>query len=290
MRIAMLGLGKIGMPVAAHMMAAGHDVIGYRRSSMDEFTAAGGMAAASIADAVKDAEMVLSCLPGPDALRSVMDGLDGLVANVAEGVTVIELGSHPVEIKQCYVAPLAERNVTYIDGEVSGTPGMVSARKAMVFLACDAEDYEAAASVVGGFTDQCMHLGAFGSATKAKLVNNVLVALDIAGAAQAMALALKMGLDEKLLIEALAAGSGSSVQFRIRAPWMAERKFTPVQGSPVALKYYLDEAGKTAREHGVGTDLIDALSTIYEAAIPTVGERDVAALIDHFDPDLNGDT
>ena len=175
-------------------------------------------------------------------------------------------------------------------GEVSGTPGMVTARKAMVFLACAPETYGRVAPVIGDFTDQVMHLGDFGAATKAKLVNNVLVALDIAGTAQAMALALRMGLDDKLLIEALAAGSGSSLQFRIRAPWMAQRKFTPMQGSATALKYYLDEAREAALAHGVDPVLIDNLRDIYDAAIPRIGDRDVAALVEHFEAKHTGGT
>ena len=84
--------------------------------------------------------------------------------------------------------------------------------------------------MVKGFADLCLYFGPFGAATKVKLVNNLLVAINIAATAEAMALGLKAGVDIDLMIKAIATGSGGSTQFGIRAPWMAQRKFKPMQG------------------------------------------------------------
>src|SRR5262249_7796796 len=147
--------------------------------------------------------------------------------------------------------PFAEKGATFLDGEVSGTPGMVVQRKGVVYLGGPAEAVRKIEPVVSGFADLCLHLGEFSAATQVKLVNNFLVDLHIAGTAQAMALGPKTGVDKDLLIKAVAAGSGGSTQFSIRAPWMAERRFTPQQGSAAGLAHYLDTAKTLADEAGV---------------------------------------
>jgi 3-hydroxyisobutyrate dehydrogenase-like beta-hydroxyacid dehydrogenase len=116
-----------------------------------------------------------------------------------------------------------------------------------------------------------------------KLVNNFLVALHIAGTAQAMALGLRTGVDKDLLIRAVATGSGASTQFGIRAPWMAERRFMPQQGSAPGLAHYLDTAKDMARRAGIATDLLDCLISVFARAIPGIGERDVAAILEYFE-------
>ena len=107
---------------------------------------------------------------------------------------------------------------------------MVAARKAVIYLGGDAEAAKKVEPVIKGFADMCLYFGPFGAATKVKLVNNLLVAINIAATAEAMALGLKAGVDVDLMIKAIATGSGGSTQFGIRAPWMAQRKFQPVQG------------------------------------------------------------
>src|SRR5437660_10338233 len=98
-----------------------------------------------------------------------------------------------------------------------------------------------------------------------------------------MALGLKSGVDKDLLITAVATGSGGSTQFGIRAPWMAERRFMPPQGSAAGLAHYLDTAKVMADDAGVATDLIDCLIDVFARACPGIGERDVAAMIEYFE-------
>ena len=131
--------------------------------------------------------------------------------------------------KQRQIAPLAAKGAVFLDGEVSGTPGMVAARKAVIYLAGDEAAAKKAERVVGGFADSCLYFGKFGAASRVKLVNNLLVAINIAATAEAMALGLKAGVDVDLMIKAIATGSGGSTQFAIRAPWMAQRRFLPAR-------------------------------------------------------------
>jgi len=213
----------------------------------------------------------------------VLRGPQGLLGSARQGQIVISLDSHPVPVKQQYVVPFAAKGTAFLDGEVSGTPGMVAQRKAVIYLGGPADAVKRVEPVIAGFADLCLHLGDFGAATKVKLVNNFLVALHIAGTAQAMALGLKSGVDKDLLIKAVVTGSGGSTQFGIRAPWMAERRFLPVQGTAATLVHYLETAKAMADDAGIATDLIDVMIDVYQRAVPAVGERDVAAIVELFE-------
>jgi 3-hydroxyisobutyrate dehydrogenase len=281
--IGLVGIGKIGLPICEHLIKSEFRVVGYRRSSLAEFEKAGGIPAISPADVGAQADIVFTCLPDDAALEDVVHGPQGLLKSARAGQIVVEFGSHPVPVKQQYVAPFAAKGATFLDGEVSGTPGMVVARKGVIYLGGPAEAVRQVEPVVAAFAELCLHLGDFGAATKVKLVNNFLVALHIAGTAQAMALGLKTGVDKDLLIKAVATGSGGSTQFGIRAPWMAQRRFMPPQGSAAGLAHYLDSAKVMADDAGVGTDLIDCLIDVFARAVPNIGERDVAAMLEFFE-------
>jgi len=179
------------------------------------------------------------------------------------------------------VAPLAAKGAAFLDGEVSGTPGMVAARKAVIYLAGDKEACAQAERYVRGFADTCLYFGPFGAASRVKLVNNLLVAVHIAAAAEAMALGLKAGVDVDLMIKAIAGGSGGSTQFGIRAPWMAQRRFLPPQGTAPALRHYFEMIGEFADSVGVATPMLDRAVELYDKFMAMgFGEKDVAAMVD----------
>ena len=282
-KIGFVGVGKIGLPICEHLIKNGYIVVGYRRSSLEDFEKLGGVVARSAADVGAQAEIVFTCLPNDQALEDVVCGSDGLLESARPGQIVVEFGSHPVPVKQQYVAPFAAKNVAFLDGEISGTPGMVVQRKGVVYLGGPTEAVQKVEPIVAAFAESCLHLGNFGAATKVKLVNNFLVALHIAGTAQAMALGLSTGVDKDFLITAVATGSGGSTQFGIRAPWMAERRFMPQQGSAAGLAHYLDTAKDMADDAGVATDILDCLIGVFARAVPSIGERDVAAMFEYFE-------
>ena len=279
--IGIVGVGKIGMPISQNLIKAGHRVVGYRRSSLAEFEKIGGVPARSAADVGAQADIVLSCLPSTAALDDVVHGPRGLVHSARPGQIVVELGSHPVPDKQRQIAPLGEKGAVFIDGEVSGTPGMVAARKGVIYLAGDAKACEKVEAVIAGFANSCLYFGEFGAASRVKLVNNLLVAINIAATAEAMALGLQAGVDVPLMIKAIATGSGGSTQFGIRAPWMAERRFQPVQGSVPGLQHYFGMIADFADSVGVATPLLDCVVPLYRRFMAMgLEDRDVAAMVD----------
>jgi len=279
--IGLVGVGKIGLPIAENLIKSGYRVLGYRRSSLADFEKIGGVPARSAADVGAQAEVVLSCLPSTAALDDAVQGPNGLAKSARPGQIIVELGSHPVPDKERHVALLAAKGAAFLDGEVSGTPGMVAARKAVIYLAGDPEACKKAERAVGGFADSCLYFGKFGAASRVKLVNNLLVAINIAATAEAMALGLKAGVDVDLMIKAIATGSGGSTQFGIRAPWMAQRRFLPPQGTVSALQHYFDMIGDFADSVGVATPMLDRAIELYDKYIEMgFAEKDGAAMVD----------
>jgi 3-hydroxyisobutyrate dehydrogenase-like beta-hydroxyacid dehydrogenase len=263
--VGVIGLGKMAMPIAKLLLAGGTRVVGYRRSAMTDFESFGGIAKASPAEVAADCDFVISCL----------------IHGVRPGQIVLELGTYAFAVKERQRVALAEKGAIFIDGEISGTPGMVAERKSSVFIAGDAEACRAAADVVKSFTNVCTYFGAFGSSIKVKLIANLLVTLHIAAAAEAMALALKTGMDMGQVIDAVASGAGSSRQFAIRAPWMAEGRFEPPQGSVELLSHYFAPIRSMAAELNVATPLLDRAIGIYDKAkAEGRGAQDVACLVD----------
>src|SRR5262249_30710204 len=269
------------LPISENLIKSGYRVLGFRRSSMEAFEKVGGIPARSPAEIGAHADVVFSCLPSLEALDEVVQGANGLIHAARPGQIIVELGSHPAHLKERYAAPLAAKGAVFIDGEVSGTPGMVAQRKGVIYLAGDADTCRKLERVVSGFADLCLYLGPFGAASKVKLINNLLVALNIAATAEAMALALKAGVDIDLMIKAIANGSGGSTQFAIRAPWMAARRFFPVQGTVPQLIHYFDMIGDLADQVGAATPLLDRAAELYQRFIDMgLRDHDVAAMVD----------
>jgi 3-hydroxyisobutyrate dehydrogenase len=280
--VGFIGVGKIGLPICENLIKSGYKVLGYRRGSLADFEKAGGTPAKSPAEIGKQCNVVFSCVPTAEAMDETVNGPNGLIHSARPGQIIVELGSHPVPAKEKQVAPLAKKGAAYLDGEVSGTPGMVAARKAVIYLGGDAEAAKKVEPVIKGFADLCLYFGPFGAATKVKLVNNLLVAINIAATAEAMALGLKAGVDVDLMIKAIAAGSGGSTQFGIRAPWMAQRKFHPVQGQAALLFHYFHMIEQWADETGTATPLLNRAIELYKKCVDMgFGEtHDVAVMID----------
>ena len=283
--VGFIGVGKIGLPISENLIKSGYKVLGYRRGSLADFEKLGGTPAKSPAEIGKQCNVVFSCVPTAEAMDEVVNGANGLIHSARPGQIIVELGSHPVPAKEQQVAPLAKKGAAYLDGEVSGTPGMVAARKAVIYLGGDAEAAKKVEPIIKGFADLCIYFGPFGGASKVKLINNMLVAINIAAAAEAMALGLKAGVDIDAMIKAVANGSGGSTQFGIRAPWMAQRRFKPIQGSPALLAHYFGMIDDFADSTNTATPLFDRAVELYQrcADMGLAEDNDVAVMIDVLD-------
>jgi 3-hydroxyisobutyrate dehydrogenase len=279
--IGFVGIGRIGTEISKHLLAAGYQVLGYRRGSTAEFEKIGGTRAASPADVGERADVVFSCLPGGDALDEVVNGPHGLAHSARPGQIVAELGSHALPVKQRQVERLAQKGAAFLDGEVSGTPGMVAQRKAPIYLAGDQAACQKLEPIIKTFSDLCLYFGPFGAASKVKFINNLLVTVNTAAIGEAVALALKSGVDPELMIKAISTGSGGSVLFPIRAPRMVKKDYFPAQGTFELLSHYFDYIDDLATSAESATPLFNVAAALFRHGIERgFADHDVAAIIE----------
>jgi 3-hydroxyisobutyrate dehydrogenase len=278
--LGLIGLGQLGLPVARNLLQAGYAVSGYRRSAATEFEAAGGQRLASSGAVTSACSILLLCLPDEAAQRSALDGTDGVLAHLKPGQIVIELGTYSRAFKLEQAARLSERGARVLEAEVSGSPPMVSARKAAFYLGGEAGLVEECSPVLKAITENQFHLGPYGSAVAMKLIANYLLTIHTLAAAEAMNLGARAGFDPALVAKVIAQGAGNSTMFAIRAPMMAERKFSPAPGPFNTLDKYLNLGEQMARDLGCASPLFDAATPYFRRALSQgMGEQDISAVI-----------
>lgn len=281
----MIGLGRTGLPLAVNLMGRGHSVVGYRRSDASDLAKAGGKVAKTPREVAEGANVIFSCLPNAAALDSVMTGEGGMLAALGPEHTVIEVSSYPLAVKERYRDLLREKGATLIDGEISGTPAMTAARASVLLVAADRDACDRVLDICRDATDHAIYCGTFGSATKLKLVANLLVAVHTVAAAEAMLLVERGGLDVPLAIEVLGLGAGSSTMFKQRAGTMAARKFVNPAPGPVAmLGAYLDPIESLANSSNSPTPLFDISQSLLRTALAEGrGAHDIGCVIELLD-------
>jgi 3-hydroxyisobutyrate dehydrogenase len=211
----------------------------------------------------------------------VVNGPRGLVRSARAGQIIVELGSHALPVKARQVEPLGAKGALFLDGEVSGTPGMVAQRKAPIYLAGDAGACQKIEPIVKTFSELCLYFGPFGAASKTKFINNLLVTVNTAAIGEAVALALKAGVDPEMMIKAITTGSGGSVLFPIRAPRMVKKDYLPAQGTFEALSHYFDYVDDLAKSTGSATPLFSLAADLFKRGIERgLAQHDVAAIIE----------
>ncbi len=167
--VGIIGLAPLGMAIAELLMSQGLAVIGYRRSGMDEFAAAGGVPAETPADLVRRSGVVLDCLPHEEALLSLFDGEFSIMDAVTEGQIIVSLASHELANKERLADLVGQRGGIVLDGEVLGSPDQFATRDTTIFLSGDAVAIATVKPLVDRLTKHQVELGDFGEATRMRL-------------------------------------------------------------------------------------------------------------------------
>jgi 3-hydroxyisobutyrate dehydrogenase-like beta-hydroxyacid dehydrogenase len=278
--LGLIGLGQLGLPVARNLLQAGYTVSGHRRSAAPEFESAGGRRLGSPGHVTRACQILLLCLPDEVAQRSALEGDDGVLTNLKPGQIVIELGTYSRGFKLEQAQRLIERGARVLEAEVSGSPPMVSARKAALYIGGEAQTLEQCKALLHAITESQFHLGPYGSAVSMKLIANYLLTIHTLAAAEAMNMGARAGFDPSLVAKVIAQGAGNSTMFSIRAPMMAERKFSPAPGPFTTLAKYLDLGEQMARGLGCASPLFDAATPYFRRALSQgMGEQDISAVI-----------
>ena len=276
--IGIIGVGAMGLAVAEKLIAAGFPVCGHRRGSLAAFSEAGGQAMASAREVAAASDPLILLLPGDEALAAVMEDI---APALRPGQVVLCLGTHRIPAKLAAAERAAGQGAILLDGEISGTPGMVRAGQASVLLAGDTQEAARVAPVLAGFARATTDCGAFGNAARMKLITNYLVGVHTLAAADALAMGMRLGLDPRAMVAALAPSAGGSTMLAVRGRMMAEADYA--EGDMAGFVRFFDLLRAALAEAGAvpGSALLETVEAQYRAAIAAGHDgRDIAAIHD----------
>ncbi|WP_431299833.1 NAD(P)-dependent oxidoreductase [Tabrizicola sp. BL-A-41-H6] len=214
-KLAFLGLGVMGFPMAGHLMAKGHQVTVYNRSPAKAaawVAKHGGTSAATPAEAAQGADFVMACVGNDDDLRAVCLGPDGAFSGMAKGAVFVDHTTVSALVTRELHAIAAGHGLGFVDAPVSG--GQAGAENGALSIMCGGTeaDYAAAEPVMAAYARICRRLGDSGAGQLAKMMNQICIAGLMQGLAEALAFGQKAGLDGEKVVEVIAQGAAGSWQ------------------------------------------------------------------------------
>ncbi|MFD4393945.1 2-hydroxy-3-oxopropionate reductase [Kitasatospora sp. NPDC058478] len=228
-KIAFIGLGIMGSPMAANLVKAGHHVTGYNltQPQIDALVAAGGHGATSIADAVKDAEVVITMVPADPHVEQAVLGEGGVLENARPGTLVIDMSSITPQTSQKVEAAAKEKGVRTLDAPVSGGEAGAVEAVLSIMVGGAAEDFAEAKPLFDVLGTTVIHVGPSGAGQTVKAANQLIVAVNIQVLAEAVVFLENAGVDLPAALDVLGGGlAGSTVLNRKKAN-MVDREFAP---------------------------------------------------------------
>jgi 2-hydroxy-3-oxopropionate reductase len=279
-RIAFLGIGLMGAPMAVNLLAAGHKLTLWNRtrSKAEALAPLGGRVAASAVEAVQDADLVVTMLESGPVVEAVLFGPEGAAAALKPGALVIDMSSIPPATARAHAARLKQRGVAYLDAPVSG--GTVGAKEATLAIMVGGApaDFSRAKPVLSTLGRPTL-VGPLGSGQLAKLCNQAIVAITIGAVSEALLLAAAGGADPAAVREALMGGFADSRILTLHGKRMIERDFRPGGRARIQVKD-CQTILAAAKETGVELPLSARVAGLFEDLVAEgSGELDHSALL-----------
>jgi 3-hydroxyisobutyrate dehydrogenase len=281
-KVAFLGLGVMGYPMAGYLQKAGHKVTVYNRTGEKAkrwVSAHGGAAAATPKDAAQGAQFVLACVGNDDDLRSVVLGDTGAFAGMDEGSVFIDHTTASAQVARELASVGREAGVGFVDAPVSG--GQAGAENGQLAIMCGGshDDFERARPVMDVYAKAIELFGEVGAGQITKMCNQICIAGLVQGMSEAINFAEKSGLDAKQMAALVAKGAGGSWQLANRAETMVDDKFD--YGFAVDwMRKDLGIALDAAREIGVSLPVTGLVDQFYADVQQMGGGRwDTSSLI-----------
>lgn len=282
-KVAFVGLGVMGGPMARHLAAKGHDVTVYNRTDEKSrlwVAAHGGAQAATPRAAAANADIIFVCVGNDDDVRSVIYGPDGVLAGAQPGSIVVDHTTASATLARELASACAGQGVGFIDAPVSG--GQAGAENGQLSVMCGADDeqvFNRAYPVIMSYAKVCKRLGDAGSGQLAKMVNQICIAGVVQGLSEGLNLALAAGLDPDALVEVISQGAAGSWQMSNRAKTMVRNEFNfgfAVEWMRKDLAICLDEAERL----GVELPITTIVNEFYGEIVQSGGRRfDTSSLI-----------
>ena len=265
-KIAFIGLGNMGLPMAKNLVAAGHDVTGYDLSDAAKagLQESGGKVADAIAAAVADAEIIVSMLPAGKHVTAVYTESDGVIAYATAGALLIDSSTIDVDTARAVSAEAEAAGLAMVDAPVSGGVGGAAAGTLTFMVGGTDEAYQAAKPVLDVMGQNIFHAGGSGNGQVAKICNNMLLGISMIGTAEAFMLGERLGLDAQTFFDISSTASGQCWSMTSYCPAPG-----PVPSSPANNDY---QAGFTAAMMLKDLMLAQEASSSAEASTP-MGQR-----------------
>ena len=293
MRVAFLGLGKMGVGMAARLAAAGHALAVFNRTAAraEPLARFGVRVATSPRDAARKADVIIGMTADDESSRAMWLGDEGaLAADNAPDALAIECST----ISHDWVLELADkvraRGFRYVDSPVTGLPDAAAAGTLTLLVGAEPADLDAARPVFASLATRVLHFGGVGQGTVYKLMVNLLGAVQIASAAEGMALAERAGLDRKLVADAIASGQAASPQVvRNVRRFIAGDHSTGVNFTPALRLKDVEYALRLSRRLGTSQALGEAAADLYRRLCAAgFGADNESRIIDLVRPDRPG--
>ena len=290
-RVAFLGLGVMGYPMAGHLATAGHQVTVYNRTATKseawcpEFAGVTGQKHAKTPrEAAQDAEIVFCCVGNDEDLRSVVLGADGAFAGMRPGATFVDHTTASAEVARELYAAAKKLGLQFIDAPVSG--GQAGAQNGQLTVMCggDQAAFDAMRPTAMAFSRACTRIGDSGAGQLAKMVNQICIAGLVQGLSEAIAFGQQAGLDMPLVLQVIGKGAAQSWQLDNRGKTMVEGRFDfgfAVDWMRKDLGLVLDEA----RRNGARLPVTALVDQFYADVQRAGGNRwDTSSLITRLVP------
>lgn len=289
-QIAFIGLGNMGGPMAQNLIKAGHALAVYdlAPAALEAARAAGATVATSPAHAVAAAEVVISMLPASKHVESLYLGTEGLLVQIAPGTLVIDCSTiAPASSRK--VADAAQgRGLVFIDAPVSGGTAGAAAGTLTFIVGGGADALERARPYLSAMGKNIFHAGGAGAGQVAKIANNMLLAIHMAGTAEALALGVANGLDPKVLSEIMVRSSGRNWSLELYNPWPgvmdnvpAGRGYSGGFGSALMLKD-LGLAAEASIASGSPIPLGELARNLYGLHSGSAGALDFSSIVNLY--------
>ena len=227
-KVAFLGLGVMGFPMAGHLAKAGHEVVVYNRTQAkaQAWTEQhGGRIATTPREAADGQDVVMMCVGNDDDVREVALGADGAFLGLKSGALFVDHTTASAEVARELYAQARKRGFDFVDAPVSG--GQAGAENGTLTVMCggDADAYGRAERVIASYARMCKLLGPAGSGQLAKMVNQICIAGLVQALSEGIHFAKCAGLDVEALVETISKGAAQSWQMENRHQTMASGKF-----------------------------------------------------------------
>ena len=227
-KLAFIGLGNMGYPMAGHLANAGHTVTVFNRTRATAerwLVDYQGELAATPAAAARDAEVVFTCVGNDHDLRNVTSGAGGLLETLTAGGVLVDHTTTSALVAREVATACAARGVAFIDAPVSG--GQAGAVKGVLTVMCggNERDFERVRPVIAAYARSCALIGAVGAGQLTKMVNQICIAGVLQGLAEGLHFGQRAGLDMNVVIEVIAKGAAQSWQMDNRAETMCRGEY-----------------------------------------------------------------